>query len=76
MPKYVVYDCDMGLDDAWGLLLLLNPNVNPNIEVLAVTCTFGNTSVDYVTSNVYRMLDALNSLHVSLLEFPESNPFP
>lgn len=65
MSKYIVYDCDMGLDDAWGLLLLLRSNVRPAVEVLAVTCNFGNTNVDYVCSNVIRMLKALDSLHVS-----------
>lgn len=67
MSKYIVYDCDMGLDDAWGLLMLMRSNMRPKIEVLAVTCNFGNTSVDYVASNVIRMLEALDSLHVSLL---------
>lgn len=67
MSKYIVYDCDMGLDDAWGLLLLLRSNMSPKVEVLAVTCSFGNTSVDYVCSNVIRMLEALDSLHVSFL---------
>lgn len=66
MSKYIVYDCDMGLDDAWGLLLLLRSKMCPKVDVLAVTCNFGNTSVDYVASNVVRMLGALDSLHVSL----------
>lgn len=69
MSKYIVYDCDMGLDDAWGLLLLLKSNMGPKVEVLAVTCNFGNTQVDYVCSNAIRMLKALNSLHVSFI-FP------
>ncbi|KAL5275597.1 hypothetical protein ACFFRR_001451 [Megaselia abdita] len=64
MSKYVVYDCDMGLDDAWGLLLLLRSNICPKVEVLAVTCNFGNTSVDFVASNVFRMLKAMDSLHI------------
>ena len=50
--KKVIFDCDntMGIDnrdidDGLALLYLIN---NPDVELLGVTCTYGNEKLDYV----------------------------
>ncbi|XP_068609015.1 inosine-uridine preferring nucleoside hydrolase [Brachionichthys hirsutus] len=51
--KQVIIDTDCGIDDAQAILMAL---AAPNIEVVAITCVFGNTSVDNVCQNVLRVL--------------------
>lgn len=51
--KQVIIDTDCGIDDAQALLMAL---AAPNIELLAVTCVFGNTAVENVCQNVLRVL--------------------
>uniref|UniRef100_UPI00358F423A nucleoside hydrolase-like n=1 Tax=Myxine glutinosa TaxID=7769 RepID=UPI00358F423A len=51
--KLFIIDVDCGVDDALALMMLL---AAPGARVLAVTCTFGNTSVQNVCSNVLRVL--------------------
>lgn len=54
MPKkQVIIDTDCGIDDAQAILMAL---AAPNIELLAVTCVFGNTAVENVCQNVLRVL--------------------
>uniref|UniRef100_A0A3Q4AS28 Inosine/uridine-preferring nucleoside hydrolase domain-containing protein n=1 Tax=Mola mola TaxID=94237 RepID=A0A3Q4AS28_MOLML len=51
--KLVIIDTDCGIDDAQAILIAL---AAPNIEVVGVTCVFGNAAVDYVCQNVLRVL--------------------
>lgn len=51
--KQVIIDTDCGIDDAQAILMAL---AAPNIELLAVTCVFGNTAVENVCQNVLRVL--------------------
>uniref|UniRef100_H3D8E2 Si:ch211-201h21.5 n=1 Tax=Tetraodon nigroviridis TaxID=99883 RepID=H3D8E2_TETNG len=51
--KLVVVDTDCGIDDAQAILMAL---AAPNVEVLAVTCVFGNTVVENVCQNVLKVL--------------------
>ncbi|XP_068175265.1 inosine-uridine preferring nucleoside hydrolase [Antennarius striatus] len=51
--KQVIIDTDCGIDDAQAILMAL---AAPNIEVLAITCVFGNTTVENVCQNVLRVL--------------------
>ena len=49
----IIIDCDAGIDDAQAIMIALSQDV----EVLAITCTFGNVDVDQVSKNVLRILD-------------------
>ncbi|XP_035997435.1 inosine-uridine preferring nucleoside hydrolase [Fundulus heteroclitus] len=51
--KLVIIDTDCGIDDAQAIMMAL---AAPGLEVLAVTCVFGNTAVENVCQNVLRVL--------------------
>ncbi len=53
-PAAVILDVDTGVDDACALLLAA---LHPDVELRAVTCVGGNTSVDEVVSNTLKVLD-------------------
>ena len=50
--KYVIIDTDAGVDDALGLMLAFDYHKRGLIEILAITCTYGNAYVDQVVKNV------------------------
>ena len=54
MPTPIVIDCDPGHDDAIALLLAL---ASPELELLGVTTTYGNQTVDKTTANALRVLE-------------------
>ncbi|HEY1317287.1 MAG TPA: nucleoside hydrolase [Gaiella sp.] len=54
MPTPIVIDCDPGHDDAIALLLAL---ASPELEVLGVTTTYGNQTVEKTTANALRVLE-------------------
>lgn len=64
-PELVIYDTDMGTDDAWALFMLLKAEKKYNIKVLGVTVVQGNTSLDNATENTLRVLKAADRLDVS-----------
>ena len=49
----IVIDCDAGIDDAQAIMIALSQDV----DVLGITCTFGNVDVDQVTKNVLKTLE-------------------
>nr|XP_046247742.1 inosine-uridine preferring nucleoside hydrolase isoform X2 [Scatophagus argus] len=51
--KKVIIDTDCGIDDAQAIMMAL---AAPSIEVVGVTCVFGNTAVENVCQNVLRVL--------------------
>jgi inosine-uridine nucleoside N-ribohydrolase len=53
MPIPIVLDCDPGHDDAIALLLAL---ASPELELLGVTTTYGNQTLEKTTSNALRVL--------------------
>jgi purine nucleosidase len=55
-PLQVIVDTDIGVDDAWALMMVLS-----QAQVLAVTMVHGNASVDQVTHNACLLLDLLDS---------------
>jgi inosine-uridine nucleoside N-ribohydrolase len=57
----VVLDVDTGVDDALALLLAV---LHPDLDLRAVTCVQGNTSVDQVARNTLTVLDAAGAAHV------------
>lgn len=52
-PVPVLLDCDPGHDDAVAILLALG---SPEIDLLGITTTFGNCSVEDATRNALRVL--------------------
>lgn len=58
--KYVIIDTDMGSDDAWALLMLLQAEKYlQNIKVLGITCVHGNASMENVVQNTRRILERI-----------------
>ncbi|XP_076277407.1 nucleoside hydrolase isoform X2 [Lasioglossum baleicum] len=53
----VIIDTDAGADDAAAILLTLK---SERFQVLAITCTYGNTYVDNVVDNVLKTLTIAN----------------
>jgi inosine-uridine nucleoside N-ribohydrolase len=53
-PIPIVVDCDPGHDDAIALLLAL---ASPELELLGVTTTFGNQTLEKTTANALRVLE-------------------
>lgn len=47
-PRKVIYDTDPGVDDAMALYFAL---AHPGIELIGITTTFGNVSVDQAATN-------------------------
>ncbi|XP_030379198.1 probable uridine nucleosidase 1 isoform X2 [Scaptodrosophila lebanonensis] len=80
--SYVVYDCDIGTDDAWGLLMLLRAEhysqsrevplpaqlAPGRFKLAAVTCVHGNTDVDNGTLNALRVLSTAGRLDVPVFK--------
>ncbi len=54
MATPVILDCDPGHDDAIALLLLLG---SPEVDLLGVTTTYGNQTLDKTTANALRVLE-------------------
>jgi inosine-uridine nucleoside N-ribohydrolase len=54
MRRPIVLDCDPGHDDAIALLLAL---ASPELELLAVTTTYGNQTLEKTTANALRVLE-------------------
>lgn len=49
----LVIDCDAGIDDAQAIMIALSQEV----DILGITCTFGNVDVDQVIKNVFKVLE-------------------
>ena len=48
MPHKVIFDTDPGVDDAMALCYAL---AHPDIDILGITTTFGNVTVDQAAIN-------------------------
>ena len=53
-PIPIILDCDPGHDDAIALLLAL---ASPEIDLLGVTTTYGNQTLEKTTANALRVLE-------------------
>lgn len=63
--KYIIFDTDMGGDDAWALQIVLKAEKEfQNVKIVAITTTFGNSNVTNTIKNTYRILDGLNRTDV------------
>lgn len=64
-PKYVIFDTDMGSDDAWALQMLLKAEkVLNSVKMLAITTINGNTTNENIIKNTYRILDGYDRTDV------------
>ncbi len=57
----IVLDCDPGHDDAIALLLAL---ASPEVELLGVTTTYGNQTLEKTTANALRVLELVGRTDV------------
>lgn len=64
----IVIDTDAGADDAVAILLTLKSECK-GIKVLAITCSYGNTYMENVATNVLKILTVANRSDVSILNF-------
>lgn len=54
MAEKIIYDTDPGIDDALGLLLLA---ASPEIDLLGITVTHGNTSQEKCLNNALKLVE-------------------
>ncbi|XP_031639008.1 uncharacterized protein C1683.06c-like [Contarinia nasturtii] len=65
--KYIIFDTDMGSDDAWALQMILKAEKEQqNVKVLAITAVSGNTSPENVAKNSYRILDGVGRTDIPI----------
>ena len=63
MPLPIILDCDPGHDDAIALLLAL---ASPELELLGVTTTYGNQTLEKTTANALRILEVVGRTDVAI----------
>ena len=71
MPTPIILDCDPGHDDAIALLLAL---ASPELELLCVTTSYGNPTVERTTANALRVLELAGRTDIRVAEGAE-RPF-
>ena len=59
----IILDCDPGHDDAIALLLAL---ASPEVELLGVTTTYGNQTLEKTTANALRVLELVGRTDVAV----------
>ncbi|XP_048714589.1 inosine-uridine preferring nucleoside hydrolase isoform X3 [Caretta caretta] len=64
MTKLLLIDVDCGVDDAQAIMMAL---ASPSVEILGITCCYGNTQLENVCKNVLRVLQVCNRLEISLV---------
>jgi len=80
-PVPVIMDCDTGIDDAFAVMFAVR---HPGIDLRAITCVAGNSTVDRVVANTRYVLDAAGAGEIPvgrgassplLVAAPESGSF-
>lgn len=54
--RKIIVDVDAGTDDAWALFMLFKAMDEGLCDIRAITCVHGNTTVNNVVKNVFRIL--------------------
>ena len=54
MPEKIIIDTDPGIDDAMAIFFAM---ASPELELLGLTTTFGNVSVEMATQNALRLVE-------------------
>lgn len=65
--KNIIFDTDMGPDDAWALIMLLKAEKFRDYRVRGITCVHGNTDTENAAKNTLRVLEMINRTDVSTL---------
>ncbi|XP_025063004.1 inosine-uridine preferring nucleoside hydrolase-like [Alligator sinensis] len=65
MAKKLLIDTDCGTDDAQAIMIAL---ASPSVEVLGITCCYGNTQLENVCQNVLRVLQVCNRLEIPVYQ--------
>ena len=78
MSKKIILDTDPGIDDAMAIFFAMS---SPELELLGLTTTFGNVSVDMVTDNALRLVEMMGldtpvASGVAIPLVQELAPFP
>ena len=58
MHEKIILDTDPGIDDAMAIFFAMS---SPALEVLGLTTTFGNVSVDMATDNALRLVEMMGA---------------
>ncbi|MCP3426777.1 nucleoside hydrolase [Rothia sp. AR01] len=58
MPTPVILDVDTGIDDAMAVMFAAR---HPEIDLLAISCVTGNTSLENVVANTCKVLDVVGA---------------
>ena len=61
VPIPVILDCDPGHDDAIALLLAL---ASPELDLVGITTTYGNQTLEKTTANALRVLELVERTDV------------
>ena len=64
--KKVIIDTDPGIDDAMAIMMALKEHKKGNIDILAITLVYGNSTIDNAQVNVLRVLEVFelqNQVH-------------
>lgn len=62
--KRIIFDCDLGTDDAVALYLLLLAEREGKVKIEMIICSRGNARQYHVCRNVVRMLEYANRTDV------------
>ncbi|XP_017036158.1 inosine-uridine preferring nucleoside hydrolase-like [Drosophila kikkawai] len=71
--RLVIFDCDIGADDAWALAMLLRAESlslpdGRRHKVIAITCVQGNSEVENGSLNALRVLKLLDRMDVPVFK--------
>ncbi|KAM8976737.1 inosine-uridine preferring nucleoside hydrolase-like [Pelodytes ibericus] len=59
--KLLLIDVDCGVDDAQALMMAL---AAPEVDILGITCCYGNAKIEHVCRNVLRVLQVCNRMEI------------
>ena len=63
MPEKIIIDTDPGIDDAMAIFFAM---ASPELELLGLTTTFGNVSVEMATDNALRLVE-MSGLYILIM---------
>lgn len=63
--RKIIIDTDPGEDDALAIAMLL---LNPSVEILGISTTFGNVSLEKTTANALRILDYFGKRDIPVIK--------
>ncbi len=69
----MIIDTDAGVDDVQAIMMALH---HADTEVVAITCVTGNTHVDWVTQNVFAVLDIVGAGEIPVFRGAEQPLLP